>query len=208
MNALGPVEPGDGTRPLASSPPHPHGPRGPFGSRHGRLTRLYGRHRRPVLAALTAAAVLAAGVLLHLTRPRQPPPPEPPFPPQVTTITYLKPQARGSDTDNRSFTFHVEIAVESGPPVTLVRLSQPYAGLSVNSSPPTPFRTVAGSPRKIAITLRVTECGELPENVGLPFLDVTLRNTRAIRPHSFILGPRYTQDLSAALQVACGNSFR
>ncbi|SDC26096.1 hypothetical protein SAMN05216505_101960 [Streptomyces prasinopilosus] len=204
MNALGPVEPGDGTRPL-NAPPRPGGP---LGSRHGRLARLYGRHRRPVLAALGAAAVLASGVLLHLTRPRQPPPPEPPFPPQVTAITYLKPQARGPDTDNRNFTFHVQLAVESGPPVTLVRISQPYAGLSTSSSPPTPFRTVAGSPRKIAITLRVTECGELPENVGLPFLDVTLRNTHAMRSHSFILGPRYTRDLSAALQVACGNGFR
>lgn len=203
MNAIGPVEPGGETRPL---PPPPR--RGPRAPRRGRLTVLYGRHRRTVLAALTAAAVLAAGALLHLTRPRQPPPPAAPFPSQVTTVTYLKPQARGPETDKRNFIFIVELTVESGPPVTVTRISQPYTGLSTTSSPHTPFRTEEGSPHKIAITLRVTECGELPENVGLPFLDVTLRNTRAIRTHSFILGPRYTRDLSAALKVACGNDFR
>ncbi|MEU0118152.1 Tat pathway signal sequence domain protein, partial [Streptomyces bobili] len=33
---------------------------------------------------------------------------------------------------------------------------------------------------------------------------VTLRNARAIQDHSFILGSRYAQDLSQALQVAPG----
>ncbi|MFC5956668.1 hypothetical protein ACFP51_19975 [Streptomyces pratens] len=74
MNAIGPVEPGDGTRPSAT-PPLPHGPRDPLGSHRRHLARLYGDHRRTVLAALTAATVLTAGVLLHTTRPRQPPPP-------------------------------------------------------------------------------------------------------------------------------------
>ncbi|MET8215372.1 Tat pathway signal sequence domain protein [Streptomyces hirsutus] len=207
MSAIGPVEPGGETRPSAP-PPLPHGPRGPLGSHHGHLARLYGRHRRTVLAALTAAAVLTAGVLLYTTRPRQPPPPAPPFPSQVTAVTYLKPQARGPETDKRNFRFIVELTVESGPPVTVTHISQPYTGLSTTSSPHVPFRTKEGSPRKIVITLRVTECGELPGNVGLPFLDVTLRNTRAIRTHSFILGPRYAQDLSTALQVACSNDFR
>ncbi|MFD3732341.1 Tat pathway signal sequence domain protein [Streptomyces sp. NPDC058632] len=207
MNAVGPVEPGDGTRPLAT-PPFPRAPRGPLGSRHERLARLYGRHRRTVLTALTAATVLTAGVLLHATRPRQPPPPAPPLPSQVTLITYLEPQAKDPETDKRNFTFTVELTVESGPPVTVTRISQPYAGLSTTSSPRTPFRTKAGSPHKIAVTLRATECEGLPENAGLPFLDVTLRNTHAMQAHSFILGQRYTQDLSLALQVACGNDSR
>jgi hypothetical protein len=53
--------------------------------------------------------------------------------------------------------------------------------------------------------MRVTDCGKAPENPGLPFLDVTLRNTRAIEAHSFILGEHYARDLSDALQVACSN---
>ncbi|WP_331462022.1 hypothetical protein [Streptomyces sp. KMM 9044] len=114
----------------------------------------------------------------------------------------MKPQATGPETDKRNFTFAIELAVESDPPVTVTRISQPYAGLSATSSPRTPFRTKAGSPRKVAVTLRITECGGLPGNAGLPFLDVTLRNARAIQTHSFILGPRYAQDLSLALQVA------
>ncbi|ODA72180.1 hypothetical protein APS67_003593 [Streptomyces sp. AVP053U2] len=93
MNAVGPVEPGDGTRP-PSAPPLPRGPRGLLGflgflgSRRECLTRRYGRHRRTVLVALTAAAVLAAGTLLHVTRPRQPPPPAPPLPSGATTVSY------------------------------------------------------------------------------------------------------------------------
>ncbi|GAB2774316.1 hypothetical protein GCM10027073_03810 [Streptomyces chlorus] len=210
MNAIGPVEPGDETLPLAT-PPLSHGPRGrrgPLGSRLERLTRLYGRHRRTVLATLTAATVLAAGVLLHATRPRQPPPPAPPFPAHVTTITYVKPQATGPETDKRNFSFIVELTVRSGPPVTVTRISRPYPSLSMTSSPHIPFRTKSGSPRKIAITLRTTKCGELSGSIGISFLDVTLRNKREIQTRSFHLGPRYAQDLSTALQVACGNDFR
>ncbi|MGY0066689.1 hypothetical protein ACWZEH_07625 [Streptomyces sp. QTS137] len=120
----------------------------------------------------------------------------------------MEPQAAVPDTDKRNFTFTIELTVESGPPVTVTRISQPYAGLSATSGPHTPFRAKAGSPRKIAVTLRITECGGLPGNAGLPFLDVTLRNAHAIQTHSFILGPRYAQDLSLALQVACSNDFR
>jgi hypothetical protein len=43
----------------------------------------------------------------------------------------------------------------------------------------------------------------VPEEAGLPFLDVTLRNTRAMQVQSFILGPRYAQALSSAVRVAC-----
>ncbi len=45
-------------------------------------------------------------------------------------------------------------------------------------------------------------------NLALPFLHVTLRNTRAIQAHSFILGTHYAQDLSHALEVACSNESR
>ncbi|CAL9426887.1 hypothetical protein SUDANB15_01954 [Streptomyces sp. enrichment culture] len=200
MSGVGPVEPGEGTH-VRDAPFAPRPRRGP-------LERYFEQHRRAVLGALLISAVLAGSGYLHATRPRPESPPAPPHPSQVTTVAYLNPQAVDVETDPRSFSFGVEVTVESDPPVTVTRISQPYAGLSVTSDPRTPFRTKAGSPRKIMITMRVTECGKVPRNVGLPFLDVTLRNTHAIQMHSFILGPRYAQDLSHALQVACSNDFR
>lgn len=199
MSGVGPVEPGEGTR-VQDAPPAPLPQRGP-------LAGHFERHRRVVLGSLITAAVLAGSGYLYVTRPRPEPPPAPPYPNQVTDIAYLRPGTTSSNTASRGFTFEVEVITESGPPVTVTRISQPYAGLSVTSSPRTPFRTKAGSPRKITVTLRVTECGNVPRNAGLPFLDVTLRNTRAIQVHSFILGPQYAQDLSRALQVACSNKF-
>ncbi|MFD7690368.1 Tat pathway signal sequence domain protein [Streptomyces sp. NPDC059781] len=199
MSGVGPVEPGEGTHARAVlSAPRP---------RRGLVAQHFERHRRAVLGTLLATAVLTGGGCLYVTRPRPEPPPPPPYPSQVTAVEYLDPRAAGAATDPRSFSFDVEVTVESDHPVTVTRISQPYAGLSASSSPRTPFRTKAGSPRKITITTRVTECGKVPRNAGLPFLDVTLRNTRAIQKHSFILGSRYAQDLSRALQVACSNDF-
>jgi hypothetical protein len=101
--------------------------------------------------------------------------------------------------------FAVRLSVRSGPPVTVTRIDQPYDGISMTSSPVAPFQTKAHSARKIIVTLRVTDCAKAPRNLALPFLHVTLRNTRAIQAHSFILGTGYAQDLSRALEVACSN---
>lgn len=199
MSGVGPVEPGEGTQ-VRTVPAMSRPQRGP-------LARHFERHRRTAIGTLLTSAVLAGSGYLYLTRPRPEPPPAPPYPSQVTALAYLKPQATGVGTNSRGFSFDVEMTLESGPPVTVTGISQPYAGLSVTSSPRTPFRTKAGTSRKITITMRVTECGKVPRNAGLPFLDVTLRNTRAIEDHSFILGSQYAQDLSRALQVACSNGF-
>ncbi|MEU6095560.1 Tat pathway signal sequence domain protein [Streptomyces sp. NPDC047079] len=206
MSGVGPVEPGEGTRARDDSRPDDSPPPGRPPQR--RLARLHDRHRPLLLAATAVAALLAAGGYLYATRQQKPPSPPPPYPSQVVTIAYLhtRPTPRGAPP--RSFSLSVRLSVESGPPVTVTRIAQPYAGLSVTSIPRPPFRTEAGSARKIAITMQVTECGKAPENAGLPFLDVTLRNTRAIEDHSYILGPRYAHDLSAALHVACGNHSR
>ncbi|MFI8087627.1 Tat pathway signal sequence domain protein [Streptomyces sp. NPDC086080] len=200
MSGVGPVEPEEGTHVLDVSPASR--------PRRSGYARKFERHRRTVSAGLLAAAVLTGGGYLYITRPRPEPPPEPPYPSQVTAFAYLKPRPADPDTAPPGFTFEVEMRTESGPPVTVTRISQPYAGLSVTSSPRVPFRTKAGSPRKITITMRVTECGKVPRNAGLPFLDVTLRNARAMEVHSFILGSPYARDLSRALQVACGNDSR
>ncbi|PZG83975.1 hypothetical protein C1I97_34360, partial [Streptomyces sp. NTH33] len=128
---------------------------------------------------------------------------------RVTDISYLDAVATPPrDAGPRNFSFAVLVGVQSGPPVTVTRVDQPYAGLSVTSEPRPPFRTKAGTAQNVVITMHIRECGKVPESAGLPFLDVTLRNARAIQTHSFILGPRYAQALSQALQVACGNDFR
>lgn len=203
VSGVGPVEPGEDTHawdsPSSSAPAVPH-------SLRGRLASLYDRHRRAVLAGATVLALLTGGGYLYATRPEPPAPLPPPYPSQVVDIDYLSRATPPGNAAPGSFGFEVLIGVESGPPVTVTRIRQPYAGLSVTSTPRTPFRTKAGSSRKIILIMRVTNCGKVPENAGLPFLDVTLRNARAIQVHSFILGTRYAQHLSEALQVACSNS--
>ncbi|MEU2286780.1 Tat pathway signal sequence domain protein [Streptomyces sp. NPDC013178] len=205
MSGVGPVEPGEGTR--AWDPADHPAATSTRRRRRARLFRFHDAHRRAVLAVLTAAALLAGGGYLYATRPHDRPAvsPAPPFPSQVVNISYLAPLSVPPGTRPRTFAFEVLVSVESGPPVTTTRLTQPYAGLSLASSPRTPFRTRSGSARTIVITMQVTDCATVPENAGLPFLDVTLRNKRAIEDHSFILGSRYAQDLSHALQVACSN---
>ncbi|MEW2494412.1 Tat pathway signal sequence domain protein [Streptomyces nodosus] len=205
MSGIGPVEPGDGTRARDAPAPDPPPAGGPP---RRRPPWLHGRFHRGVLTAAAATLLLAGGGYLYATRPQTPPPPAPSapaYPSQVTTVVYLHPEATPRDAPTRSFSFSVRLSVRSGPPVTVTRLTQPYAGLSLTTAPGLPFRTKAGSSRKIIINAHVTECGKTPENAGLPFLDLTLRNTRAKETHGFILGARYAQDLSGALHVACGN---
>ncbi|MFG3097442.1 Tat pathway signal sequence domain protein [Streptomyces sp. NPDC048202] len=187
MTGIGPLEPGEDTwaREPAEARPAPR----PW-------------WRRTLLIPAIACAVLAAGAVLWVTRPRPAPPPELPFPAQTVTVTFLA----GRATAPHRLAFDVRLAVESGPPVTVTRVSQPYAGMSADSEPRAPFRTASGSSRVITVTMRVTECGRVPKNAALPFVEVTLRNTRAIQTQSFILGPRYTQYLSQALAEACGES--
>ncbi|UUU34648.1 Tat pathway signal sequence domain protein [Streptomyces sp. CA-210063] len=200
MSGVGPVEPGEGTRawdmPQADAAPVPHAP-------HGRCAQVYVRHRRAVYAVAAAVVVLAGGGYLYATRPEPAPPPEAPYPSQTVGVSYLGPLTGGAPRG--SFAFEVELSVRSGPPVTVERMTQPYVGLSLTTDPRIPVRIATDVSRKLAITMRVTECAKVPGNAGLPFLDVTLRNTRAIEAHSFILGERYAQDLSDALQVACSN---
>ncbi|MGW2884511.1 Tat pathway signal sequence domain protein [Streptomyces griseoruber] len=208
MSGVGPIEPGEGTHAWDTHPAEPPaGAPAPPRTPPARLHRLLSDHRRAALAALTTVGLLAACALLYVTRPqeREPAIPEPPFPAQVVDVTYVGEHTVPPGTRPHTLAFEVLLSVDSGPPVTVTRVSQPYAGVSLTSAPRAPFRTKAGSARKIVVTMHVAECGKVPENAGLPFIDVTLRNKRAIQVQSFILGPRYAHDLSRALQVACSN---
>ncbi|MET9773769.1 Tat pathway signal sequence domain protein [Streptomyces sp. NPDC006367] len=203
MSGTGPVEPGEGTHAWETpgTSRRPARPRGP-------LRRRYDRHRRAAHAALAALVLLAGSGYLYLNRPQRQPPAPPPYPSQAVDLVYLDPVPSPGDATTGGFSFAVLLSVRSGPPVTVTRVTQPYAGLSASATPAPPFETEPLSARKIIITLRVTECEKAPRNPGLPFLDVTLRNTRAMQVHSFILGPRYAQHLSEALRTACGHIHR
>ncbi|MGW7824610.1 Tat pathway signal sequence domain protein [Streptomyces puniciscabiei] len=205
MSGIGPLEPGEGTHAWDDRPPAAPTPlwRGRIRSV---LAARYTPHRRVTLAFTAVAVVLAGGGYLYATRPHKPPPPPAPYPAQAVSVEYAGGRAARADAPSRSFSFVVLLSVESGPPVTVTRVAQPYAGLSLVTDPPTPFRTKAGSDRKITITMHVTQCGKVPMDAGLPFLDVTLRNTRAMQMQSYILGPRYAQHLSHSLKVACDNN--
>jgi hypothetical protein len=206
MSGAGPVEPGEDTHAWDDTGTRAWDdtdmPRPP-GRPRGRLARHYHRHRRAVLGCAAALAVLAGSGYLYAGRPRQPTPPPPPYPVQVVDLVYLDAVPGPGGAEPGDFSFAVLLSVRSGRPVTVTRLAQPYDGLAMTSSPTAPFQTKSHSARKIIVTLRVTECEKAPRNLGLPFLDVTLRNARAIQAHSFILGSRYARDLSQALQAAC-----
>ncbi|WP_333778878.1 Tat pathway signal sequence domain protein [Streptomyces sp. IBSBF 3136] len=202
MSGTGPLEPGEGTRAWDAAEWEA------VGRRRTPLAALYARHRRAALAAAAAVIAVAGGGYLYATRPQQPPLPQVRYPAQVMTISYLRDGTSGAGAPAGGFRFDVLLTVDAGPPVTVSRVGQPYAGLRLTTEPRTPFRTKAGSPRKITITMHVTDCGKVPKDAGLPFLEVTLRNTRAIQNQSFILGRRYAQHLSTGLKVACSNSIR
>ncbi|WP_432169923.1 Tat pathway signal sequence domain protein [Streptomyces sp. 1222.5] len=209
MSGIGPLEPGEGTTAPDNSPA---AQARAAGRTRSALAGRYAHHRRLTLRLAALAVLLAGGGYLYGTRPRQAPPaptPQPsgaPYPAQVVDVTYLEDLPTAAGAPPHSFRFGVLVGVDSGPPVTVTRVTQPYAGLTLTTDPVAPFRTRAGSARMITITMHVTECGKVPMDAGMPFLDVTLRNTRAIQNHSFILGPRYAQHLSQALKVACSNS--
>lgn len=204
MNAIGPVEPGEGTQGHPLATPEPAGP----ATRP--LARLYTAHRRAAHALLAAALLAAGGGYLYATRPpaARPVKAELPFPAQTVDVSYLGEVTVPPGTRPRTFAFEILLGVESGPAVTVTGVTQPYDGLSLTSAPRAPFRTKSGAARKIVVTMHVTECGKVPRDAGLPFIDVTLRNARAMQVQSFILGPRYAHDLSHALQVACSNDIR
>ncbi|GGV50920.1 hypothetical protein GCM10010277_45970 [Streptomyces longisporoflavus] len=196
VNAIGPVEPGDNTYETRSEPADE------IAAVPVRTSTLFIRHRRTALALATTVIVGAAGLSLYLTRPRPPEPPPPLYPSQTVSVAY-----RGEMTHpragDRTFSFTVSLRQDSGPPVSVRRIAQPTTALSVTAAPDTPFTVKTGSPRTARITMHIRECGKVQRNAGLPFLVVTLRNTRAMQIQSFILGSEYAKDLSGALTAAC-----
>jgi hypothetical protein len=175
-----------------------------------RWAKLSPRARRTALAT-AALTLLAAGILLprvladeHRTEVPDTPVP---WPANVTAWRYLGPaglpETAGAHPTSGRFRFAVD--VRSGPPVTLQVTGAAFAGLTAHALPEA-FTVHPGTTRRVTVEISVSDCSGLPLNADLPFLDVTLRNTRAIQHHSFIFGRAYSRDLFELLRGACATS--
>ncbi|MFD7729042.1 Tat pathway signal sequence domain protein [Kitasatospora phosalacinea] len=194
---LGPVEPGEGTwTPLVLRPaPPPERP-----------PRLLSRRQKYLLASFLLLLALALTILRAANYPEQaansPPSQDVPFPSQSTRFEYVGP------APDRPETFALELAVHNtGPgPVDVLGVRQGYRGLTVLVAGWLPRTVPPGGTVSLRVGLQVTDCSGAPAEATLPFLDVTLRNTRAMETVSQILGADYARDLSAALRAACGGT--
>ncbi|MGC0341559.1 hypothetical protein [Streptomyces sp. SLBN-8D4] len=168
------------------------------------------RVRRATLAA-TAITLLAAGVLVPraLSEDQHPEPDRAPvpWPANVTAWRYLGPadlpEPPGTHPTSGRFRFAVDVG--SGPPVTLQVTGAAFTGLTAHALPDA-FTVHPGTTRLVTVEITVSDCSGLPLNADLPFLDVTLRNTRAIQHHSFIFGRAYSRDLFRLLREACATT--
>ncbi|WP_164836370.1 Tat pathway signal sequence domain protein [Actinacidiphila soli] len=197
MSGIGPLEPGDGT----TDPPEVIGSDAPRLSERWAALPL---RRRRTIAALAAATAL--GTLIGYgcaTRPEPAAPPLVPYPAQATQVTYKGHGTDPPDQATRTFTLRFALTVTKGSPVTVVKIGQPSDNLTTLVTPATPFTVPPG--RTVLFTLRfhVRDCAGVPREVVLAFLDVTLRNTRAIQKESYIMGGDYSAILFKEVYTSC-----
>jgi hypothetical protein len=158
--------------------------------------------RRAALAVtgLVVAGAVTGTVLARL--PEDPPPPPVPVPTLVTDIGY-----RGIHLSSDDGTFLVLMAMTVAPdarvPVELTRVTQGYPSLSSHSESALPLKVVPGQSLSFALRVRVRDCSKTPISASMPLINVTLRNTRAIRTRSEIFGERYARQLSRVLRSLC-----
>lgn len=203
MSGIGPVESVDSPEAngsyevIGGDPPH----------LTDRWHTLSPRARRAVLAA-GAVAVLGVGTVLLLpadsSRQTDPRPPAP-WPANVTSWRYVG-LAQTTDSPTTTGFFRFAVAVETGPAVTLRVTGAAFNGLTAQAVPEPSFTVNTGATRRVTVEISVSDCSGLPLNADLAFLDVTLRNTRAIQRHSFIFGASYSKDLSQLLHRACSTT--
>jgi hypothetical protein len=203
MSGIGPVESVDS--------PEADGSYEVIGGDSPRLTdhwhSLSPRVRRATLAAGAVAAVAVGAVLLppvHARRQDEPTPPVP-WPANITEWRYTG-LAQTTDTPTTTGFFRFAVTVDSGPPVAIRVTGAAFDGLTAQAVPEPSFTVHVGATRRVTVEISVSDCSGLPLNADLAFLDVTLRNTRAIQRHSFIFGSTYSKDLSLLLHRACGTT--
>ncbi|MFI5527909.1 Tat pathway signal sequence domain protein [Kitasatospora sp. NPDC051853] len=192
-DGLGPLEAGDGTVRTEGGP----------AGRLARVQRELGSRRRYALLAL---AVAAGVLLLFRALERDPParaaPPPVPYPAQVARLTV---PAEGR-AEGRHLSVAAELRVEGAAPVDLLAVGQPYPGISLSVRGGLPLTAAAGRPLLLRLEYDLTDCSTVPVGVELPYVDVTLRNTRAIQTVSQIPGALYAETLAHWLDSACRSS--
>ncbi|WP_330291778.1 hypothetical protein [Streptomyces sp. NBC_00576] len=163
------------------------------------------RVRRAVLGTAALAAATAAVIALLPPNPSSPTNTTltpMPWPANVTTFRYTGLAATFDSTPANGL-FRFAVTVHSGPPVTLRVTGTGFDGLTARISPAQTSTINAGTTRRITVQISVVDCADLPLDADLPFLDVTLRNTRAIQHQSFTFGGAYPDDLTQLLHAAC-----
>jgi hypothetical protein len=162
------------------------------------------RLRGAVLGTTALAATTATVIALLPTEPSAPTSTltPMPWPANVTTFRYTG-LAATFDSTPASGLFRFAVTVHSGPPVVLRVTGAGFDGLTARISPAETATIEAGTTRRITVQISVVGCSDLPLDPDMPFLDVTLRNTRAIQHHSFIFAGAYPEDLSGLLHSAC-----
>ena len=159
------------------------------------------RRTRLIASAGLLMALPAAAGIRALTHPAAAGPPAP-WPVHATDITYTG-ISRPADRQSRSFSFTLRAEATSRTPVTVEAVRQGYRDVRARVTPGLPTTLRSGHPRRITVTMTVRSCDGLPLDASLPFLDVTLRNTRARQEISQILGDAYAHDLSRSLRTIC-----
>ncbi|WP_354639533.1 Tat pathway signal sequence domain protein [Kitasatospora camelliae] len=200
--SLGPVEPAEGTWAASA---RPHDPGAPPGRPLDRLTsgiRLTRRQRYAAAALLLLLATASAGRPGQAPRPEQAANSPPPYPAQITRFSYGGPTEDGA----HPFVLRLTATDEGAAPVEVLGLHQPYPGLLIRTSGPLPVAIPPGGSVELPVVFTVTDCATAPADAELPFIDVTLRNTRAIQTVSQILGSAYARELSRIIHIACPDS--
>jgi hypothetical protein len=149
---------------------------------------------------LSAVAVLliAAGVGYFLAS--RPEPPLMAQPLHSTKFTYVGIR----DPEPHEKTFLADFTVLSETGAELEKITQGYEALALRSRPLLPLALPRDEATRLTVQFRVKRCAEVPLDAALPFLDVTVRNKRAIQVFSKIPGEEYAADLSRALRSLCG----
>ncbi|WP_370150237.1 hypothetical protein [Streptacidiphilus sp. EB129] len=167
-------------------------------------------HRRRRALPLGAAGLLGALALLAVlvtpgTRQGGSAGPAPePWPAQITRVVYSG-IGTSSDPTGHRFTVLATFSDTSSTAVTVTQITQPYRGvaLTVTRPPGLPFTLRPGRPLVVPLAVDIRDCRYTPVGDRLPFLDVTMSNTRAIQQQSEILGDAYARDLSRLITAAC-----
>ncbi|MEV6103363.1 hypothetical protein AB0M28_01450 [Streptomyces sp. NPDC051940] len=167
-----------------------------------RWSTLPPRLRRTAIGALLLVLIAAWSGYYAATRPPAPAAPPAPWPFQSTRFHYLGLTSQPTP-DKPYFGMRIAITVIRGPTVRIDRLAPDFAQLKITTNPPLPAGFTAGGTRNVELRMTVSRCSGLPLDGRLPYLNVTLRNTRAIETQAWIPGGDYAEDLSASLHAVC-----